>query len=365
MASTQEQWLEAGYWLRRKSKEVPQKPWQGCPKEEGPGFELEADQMNQVVERFTNQLSEQSTAVSDDYSRQCSEIDLDAAKVVFETTIKDAFRAVVADCQFCVTVGDPRQPDNPLIAVSDGFDTITGYSKFEMIGRNCRFLNHGCLSDPTDILALREACMTGAPFTAVVTNRRKNGELFLNLLDLRGLTVAQNPWTDEDAVPELQELAKVIRAKLVDELKAFVVAGALMTNFEGHEDLPAEAGSEDGCQDAWCILPEPQWRGGTPYPEKLSLSANPMASFFRPPFGGSTDSGENSTPRSETFPSEANPPIALSTSQMEPTSAMERQSTLPTGPSESQKKMAYDVAKVATAALVGVALVKLLINKKK
>jgi hypothetical protein len=160
------------------------------------------------------------------------------------------------------------------------------------------------MSDPLDLISLRAACKTGASFTAVLTNRRKTGELFFNLLDLRGLTVAQNPWTGEELwflvgiqadvthvaeadackeehLPKLQEIAGQIRAKLVDELKVLAVAGALMTNFEGHE-LEREAPSshdsahelEKGgpCRDAWCILPEPTWKHGGHLRSLLSLS---------------------------------------------------------------------------------------------
>ena len=39
-----------------------------------------------------------------------------------------------------VTVADPLQQDCPLIACSNGFTELTGYSVTEIVGRNCRFL---------------------------------------------------------------------------------------------------------------------------------------------------------------------------------------------------------------------------------
>lgn len=42
-----------------------------------------------------------------------------------------------------------------------------------------------------DLVHLREASVSGAPFTAILPNRKRSGELFLNLLDVRGLTVAR------------------------------------------------------------------------------------------------------------------------------------------------------------------------------
>jgi PAS domain S-box-containing protein len=36
-------------------------------------------------------------------------------------------------------ISDPRQPDNPIIACNEAFLDLTGYSRQEVIGRNCRF----------------------------------------------------------------------------------------------------------------------------------------------------------------------------------------------------------------------------------
>merc|ERR1719191_418885 len=121
-----------------------------------------------------------------------------ASRVIDESSIREAIRAVVTNGEFCVTIADPSIPDTPLIAVSEKFEKITGYGRGEVLGKNCRFLNAGCLLDPVDLMRLRAACANGSDFTAVLTNRRKSGEFFLNLLDLRGLTVATNPCTGEE-----------------------------------------------------------------------------------------------------------------------------------------------------------------------
>jgi len=251
--------------------------------------DAEARRMNDEFENkgFKPQISMESTESGSTHclselssleflSRQCSEIDAKAAKVVVESKVKEAIQAAVAECQFCVTIGDPRDPQFPLIAVSDRFEAITGYTRSEIVGRNCRILRDGCHENTADLVRLRSACETGDAFSAVIENRRKSGDLFLNLLDLRGLTVAQNPWTGEELwflvgiqadvthvseegpvpnhLPALREIADGIRAKLVDELSTLALAGALMTNFEGTEDLNTT------CDDAWCILPEPIWK---------------------------------------------------------------------------------------------------------
>mmetsp|Transcript_4121 Transcript_4121/g.7553 ORF Transcript_4121/g.7553 Transcript_4121/m.7553 type:complete len:399 (-) Transcript_4121:17-1213(-) len=110
--------------------------------------------------------------------------------------ISKAICAAVAECDFCVTIADPTGLDFELIAVSDEFERLTGYSPEESVGENCRFLSAGCPQSASS--ALREACETGAPFTSVIVNRRKSGEAFLNLLSLRGLVLATDAATGEE-----------------------------------------------------------------------------------------------------------------------------------------------------------------------
>jgi hypothetical protein len=68
----------------------------------------------------------------------------------------------------------------------------------------------------------------------------------------------------------------------VDELQALAVAGALMCNFEGQEEIDT---SSNIPEDAWCILPEPTWKHGGHLRGHLSspLLANPVLHAFSLP----------------------------------------------------------------------------------
>eukprot|EP00741_Cyanophora_paradoxa_P006823 tig00001042_g6598.t1 len=78
-------------------------------------------------------------------------------------------------------VSDPRLPDNPIVYASEGFQKLTGYSKEEIVGRNCRFLQ-GPGTDENTVRAIREGLRQKAPFLAEILNYRKDGTPFWNLL---------------------------------------------------------------------------------------------------------------------------------------------------------------------------------------
>jgi PAS domain-containing protein len=208
-----------------------------------------------------------------------SAVDLaDIEAKVTEILVQQSLKDVVKACNFMVTIADPRSPDCPLIAVSKEFLSMTGYDPGEVIGVNCRFLNQGCDMEPAMLMNLRVCVETGEPFTAVLPNRKKSGELFLNLLDLRGLTVAKNPDTGEnlwfligvqadvtdvadgeiptDHWSELQSVADAIRSNIVAELAKMAVDAAISLP-------PLEAtASQSEREGAWSLLHSPSWMQG-------------------------------------------------------------------------------------------------------
>ncbi|CAE8624872.1 unnamed protein product, partial [Polarella glacialis] len=117
----------------------------------------------------------------------------------------------------------------------------------------------------------------------VLVNRRKSGELFLNLLDLRGLTVARNHLSGEELwflvgiqadvthlletaggefdgtiLEKTQQVTNQVRAKLADDLGALALSGAL----QGVQQSKPFEESEDSQEGArgWRPLAKPVWR---------------------------------------------------------------------------------------------------------
>ena len=68
----------------------------------------------------------------------------------------DHFAAAVRATRMPMIITDPAQYDNPIVFVNDAFLKLTGYTRLEVIGRNCRFLQ-GPDTDPVAVDRLREA----------------------------------------------------------------------------------------------------------------------------------------------------------------------------------------------------------------
>jgi PAS domain S-box-containing protein len=85
------------------------------------------------------------------------------------------------EAQSLVVLTDPRQHDNPIVWVNTPFCRFTGYSREEVIGQNCRFLQGDDLAQPQRT-QLREHIARGEPANVVLRNYRKDGTLFYNEL---------------------------------------------------------------------------------------------------------------------------------------------------------------------------------------
>ena len=114
----------------------------------------------------------------------------------FNTILKDqswlaSLLSTVESLPLCVSVASANQASRgfPLIYVNAFFEHTTGYTRAEILGQNCRFLQQGkeegqC-SEPTSISRLSEALGAGRAVKVAITNFRKDGTPFMNLLALK------------------------------------------------------------------------------------------------------------------------------------------------------------------------------------
>nr|AML79547.1 putative LOV domain-containing protein [Austrocedrus chilensis] len=81
-------------------------------------------------------------------------------------------------------ITDPRLPDNPIIFASDSFLELTEYTREEILGQNCRFLQ-GPETDQDTVQQIRDAIKDQREITVQLINYTKSGKTFWNLFHLQ------------------------------------------------------------------------------------------------------------------------------------------------------------------------------------
>ena len=101
------------------------------------------------------------------------------------TTIKQntVFLQAIKYSRLPLCVTDPTLPDGPIVFANQAFYDLTGYDESEVLGNNCRFLQ-GEGTDQESIASIREILASQEIGTVEIVNYRKNGEEFINALQL-------------------------------------------------------------------------------------------------------------------------------------------------------------------------------------
>ena len=164
-------------------------------------------------------------------------------------------RNVVAGTPIATVVSDPRQSDNPIIAVNSAFSDLTGYQPSEVLDQNCRFLS-GQGTEPWLTEKIREAVLRRMPVLVEILNYKKSGAPFRNavmiapihddegdLLYFLGsqIEVAQNAQTISDTrrekafaslqrlSPRQMEVTKLVAKGLLNKQVAQIMGLSLKT----------------------------------------------------------------------------------------------------------------------------------------
>lgn len=95
----------------------------------------------------------------------------------------DPFAAAVRATRMAMIITDPRQYDNPIVFANDAFLRLTGYTRLEVTGRNCRFLQ-GPETDMEAVAKVRAAIRQEIPVQVDLLNYRKDGSTFYNALHI-------------------------------------------------------------------------------------------------------------------------------------------------------------------------------------
>lgn len=98
----------------------------------------------------------------------------------------ELFKHLVDVVDTGITISDPYQADEPLIYTNKAFTKITGYTKEESLGKNCRFLQEDDTKQDA-IGVIREHINSQKSCEVELRNYTKDGELFYNLLNISPL----------------------------------------------------------------------------------------------------------------------------------------------------------------------------------
>lgn len=82
-----------------------------------------------------------------------------------------------------ILITGTKEDDNPLIYMNDAVETITGYSREDLLGENLRILQ-GENTDPDRVARFREAIEAEEPATIELRNYRKDGSEFWNRMGI-------------------------------------------------------------------------------------------------------------------------------------------------------------------------------------
>lgn len=82
-----------------------------------------------------------------------------------------------------IVVAEQEGEDNILIYANKSFETLTGYSRDDILYQDCRFLQAGD-RDQIGLQLIREAIASGLPTRQILRNYRKDGSHFWNELSI-------------------------------------------------------------------------------------------------------------------------------------------------------------------------------------
>lgn len=97
----------------------------------------------------------------------------------------------IQSSQHSFVITDPCLQDNPIVFASDGFLKITGFTRENVLGRNCRFLQ-GTETSQEKVEYMRNAISKGEDVSVTMINYMADGTPFWNKLFIAALRDSQN-----------------------------------------------------------------------------------------------------------------------------------------------------------------------------
>jgi len=159
------------------------------------------------------------------------------------TSIKENFELLTKALDASISgiiITDNNQPDNPIVYCNAAFERMTGYSRNEIIGHNCRFLQAQDRSQKEREM-LAKCVKEGKECQVDIRNYRKNGDLFYNELfmspvkDQNGLVthfigVQNDVTTRKNAEHDLRQQKSIMERKIEERTADLRDSEAFLTS---------------------------------------------------------------------------------------------------------------------------------------
>jgi len=190
-----------------------------------------------------------------DFCQQANPGDSDTDAILQRSI--DQLSSDVFGFPFSLSIAIPSVVDTPLVGISQGFTKLTGYTREEIVGRNCRFLLQGVPQEDINMdtrYAARRYCRMAhlrnltsmAHSLFIQRNRRKNGELFWNFFMLSVVPSSDTTFVvglqldlgSELVDPMGPQSADTIAASLDEHRKRLVLVQAAMFGPSVPNSLP-------------------------------------------------------------------------------------------------------------------------------
>ncbi|KAL1298559.1 hypothetical protein HN51_042893 [Arachis hypogaea] len=161
--------------------EVPEKKQKNSRRRSFMGF-MKKNQANE--ESIDNEGVEEVSSESEDDDDRPDSFEFEGKEIQREKRKGLDLATTLERIEKNFVITDPRLPDNPIIFASDSFLELTEYSREEILGKNCRFLQ-GPETDPATVKKIRQAIDNQTEVTVQLINYTKTGKKFWNLFHLQ------------------------------------------------------------------------------------------------------------------------------------------------------------------------------------